>query len=380
MKKISPGSKKKREKILWPRKIIHVDMDAFFAAVEQRDNPELRGKPVVVGGDPRSRGVVSTASYEARKFGIRSAMPLAQAYRLCPQAVFVKPRFQAYREASDRVMSILRQHTELVEAVSVDEAYLDVSEHRFGMDDPVMIASLIKQNIAATTRLTASAGVAANMFLAKIASDFKKPDGLTVVLPGEEEAFLRPLPVRKIPGVGPVTEKSLLALGYTTCGELAEASVKRLQAEMGKTGLHLSFAARGLDEREVEPWTEPKQSSTEETFDRDTRDVKVLKMRLKAFAQEVYAGLKESGRMGLTVVLKVKYFDFEQITRSQTLQHEPSGPEEIYRIACELLEKKTRAGKKAIRLIGLGISGLRDAREIRTLQTPDLFSTQGIVV
>ncbi len=379
MKKPLPPSKR-ASKVHWPRKIIHVDMDAFFAAIEQRDHPELRGKPVVVGGDPRSRGVVSTCSYEARKFGIRSAMPLAQAYRLCPQAIFVKPRFHAYREASDRVMSILRQHTALVEPVSVDEAYLDVTEHRFGIEDPVMIASMIKQNIAATTRITASAGVAANMFLAKIASDFKKPDGLTVVLPGQEEAFLRPLPVRKIPGVGPVTEKTLLALGYATCGELAEASVKRLQSELGKTGLHLSYAARGEDDREVEPWTEPKQSSTEETFDRDTRDVRALKARLKAFAEEIYSGLKESGRMGLTVVLKVKYFDFEQITRSQTLQHEPSGPEEVYRVACELLEKKTHAGKKAVRLIGLGLSGLRDIREIRGLETPDLFSAQGIVI
>lgn len=380
MKRSSGNSKVKPAKIIWPRKIIHVDMDAFFAAIEQRDFPKLRGKPVVVGGDPRSRGVVSTCSYEARKFGIRSAMPLAQAYRLCPQALFVKPRFEAYREASERVMSILRQHTPLVESVSLDEAYLDVSKHRFGMEDPVMIAAILKQNIHAATKLTASAGVAANMFLAKIASDHQKPDGLTVVWPGKEEDFLRPLPVRKIPGVGPVTEKALLALGYATCGELADAPLKRLEAELGKTGHHLSFASRGIDEREVVPWVEPKQSSLEETFDQDTRDLRLLKARLKVFAREIYEGLVQSGRMGLTIVLKVKYFDFEQVTRSQTLRHEPCGEEEVYQVAAALLENKTKAGKKAVRLIGLGISGLRPAAEIRSLQTPDLFTAQGILI
>lgn len=380
MKRSAGGGQSRPGKIVWPRKIIHVDMDAFFAAIEQRDFPKLRGKPVVVGGDPRSRGVVSTCSYEARKFGIRSAMPLAQAYRLCPQALFVKPRFDAYREASERIMSILRQHTALVESVSLDEAYLDVSKHRFGMDDPVMIASILKQNIAAATKLTASAGVASNMFLAKIASDHQKPDGLTVVRPGKEEEFLRPLPVRKIPGVGPVTEKALLALGYATCGEIADAPLKRLEAELGKTGRHLSFAARGIDDREVVPWVEPKQSSLEETFDQDTRDVRLLKARLKVFSREVYEGLVQSGRMGLTIVLKVKYFDFEQVTRSQTLKHEPGGAEEVYQVAADLLEKKTKAGKKAIRLIGLGVSGLKPIAEIRAHQTPDLFTTQGILI
>lgn len=369
-----------KKKAVWPKKIIHIDMDAFFAAVEQRDFPKLRGKPVVVGGDPRSRGVVSTCSYEARKFGVRSAMPLAQAYRLCPQAVFVKPRFQAYREASDRVMGILRQHTELVETVSIDEAYMDVTRHRFGIDDPVLVASMIKQNISAATRLTASAGVAVNMFLAKIASDHKKPDGLTVVWPGTEADFLRPLAVRKIPGVGPVGEKTLMALGYATCGELADAPVKRLVQELGKHGESLSRAARGLDDREVVPWVEPKQSSLEETFDKDTRDVRLLKNRLKAFAEEIYEGLVQSGRMGMTVVLKVKYFDFEQITRSQTLGHEPAGPEEIYRVAVTLLEQKTKAGKKAVRLIGLGISGLKPVKEMRARYTADLFTSQGILI
>ena len=335
-------------------------MDAFFAAIEQKDNPALRGKPVVVGGDPFGRGVVSTASYEARKFGIHSAMPSAHARRLCPDAVFLRPRFRRYQEASSAIMAILRQHTGLMEPASLDEAYLDVTRHRFGIDDPVMVATMIKQNIFAVTGLTASAGVAPNLFLAKVASDFKKPDGLTVVRPQEVENFLRELPVRKIPGVGPVTEEALQKLKFLTCGDLAAADLRVLIKHFGKTGVFLQERARGLDEREVEPEWEPKQSSSEETFDQDTKDKNFLKDRLRDYSREVFAGLSESGRMGKTVVLKVKYFDFEQITRSHTLKREPRDWQEIYGVACDLLEKKTLAGKKPVRLIGLGLSGLKE--------------------
>ena len=351
-------------------------MDAFYASIEQKDNPALCGKPVVVGGDPFGRGVVSTASYEARKFGIHSAMPSAHARRLCPGAVFLRPRFRRYQEASSAIMSILRQHTDLMEPASLDEAYLDVTRHRFGIEDPVMAAKMIKQNIFAVTGLTASAGVAPNRFLAKVASDFKKPDGLTVIRPEEIENFLRDLPVRKIPGVGPVTEEALHKLKLFTCGEIAAADAGLLIRYFGKTGVFLHQRALGLDDSEVEPAWEPKQSSSEETFDQDTKDKNFLKDRLRDYAHEVFAGLLESGRMGKTVVLKVKYFDFEQITRSCTLKREPRDWQEIYGVACNLLEKKTLAGKKPIRLIGLGLSGLKEITA-KPLEL-DLFSEKPV--
>lgn len=349
-------------------------MDAFFASVEQRDNPKLRGKPVVVGGDPFGRGVVSTASYEARKFGIHSAMPAAQARRLCPQAVFVRPHFDKYREASDHVMSILHQHTDLVEAVSLDEAYLDVTKHRLKIQDPKMIASLIKQNILAVTKLTASAGVAPNLFLAKVASDMNKPDGLTVIRPDQITDFLKELPVRKIPGVGPKTEARLAGLGIKTCGELAGKDLSFLIKKFGKTGQWLHQTAQGIDEREVEPYTESKQFSTEETFEKNILSLQPLRSKLEEYAEYVFRELKGEGRMGRTVVLKVKYHDFELVTRSFTFNHEPKDWREIYLTACELLEKKTLAGKKAVRLLGLGLSGLRELEQTssRSIQT-ELF-------
>ncbi len=342
----------------WPKKIIHIDMDAFYAAVEQRDRPELRGKPIVVGGDPNSRSVVSTASYEARKFGVRSAMPCSQARKLCPHAIFVRPNFEKYTQVSAAIRSIFHQHTDLVEPMSLDEAYLDVTQHKFGIEDPVMIARLIKQNIQAVTQLSASAGVAPNLFLAKIASDFQKPDGLTVVDPENVMGFLERLPVRKIPGVGPVMEKELHAMNFKTCGDLAAASKECLVRRFGKTGIFLYERARGLESREVEPHAPSKQYSSEETFEKDIKDKAFLKSKLRRIAAEIFYGLKQESRMGKTVVLKVKYFDFELITRSKTLRQTPSSPQEIFEIACGLLDTKTQAGTKPIRLIGLGISGL----------------------
>lgn len=358
----------------WTRKIIHIDMDAFFAAIEQRDHPELRGRPVVVGGDPCGRGVVSTASYEARAFGIHSAMPAAQARRLCPEAVFLRPDIEKYQRVSNIIMSILRQHTPLVEVVSLDEAYLDVTSHRFGIDDPVLVAKLIKQNVRAVTQLTASAGVAENLFLAKVASDFQKPDGLTVIAPGTARQFLQPLPVRKIPGVGPVTEKTLHRLKIFTCGDLAATPLPVLRHHFGRTGVFLHERACGRDDRGVEPETEPKQYSMEETFPQDTRNVEWLERKLKRYAKEIYEGLSTAGRMGRTVVLKVKYHDFELITRSRTLDHDPDDAEEVYRIAVQLLREKTEAGRKPIRLLGLGISGLHLYDPSSELATRDLFT------
>lgn len=363
----------------WIRKIIHIDMDAFFAAVEQRDHPQYRGKPLIVGGDPNSRGVVSTCSYEARKFGIHSAMSSAKAYRLCPQAIFVRPRFEAYQQASSLVMSILRQHSFQVEKVSIDEAYMDVTHSKLGMEDPVEIAKLIKQNIFAATKLTASAGVASYMFLAKIASDFQKPNGLTVVRPGEEALFLEPLSIRVIPGVGPVTEKQLEKLGLRSCSDVATASSDWLYEKLGSYGLDLQTRARGIDERQVTPHSDRKQSSCEETFEQDVLNVEWMKEKLEDFAKEIFTELTLKKQMGLTIVLKVKYFDFEQITRSQTLDHEPLGWNEIHQIACQLLETKTKAGQKSIRLLGLGITGLQTLKDLRAKRTPDLFADAGLL-
>ena len=356
----------------WSRKIIHVDMDAFFAAVEQRDNPEYRGKPLIVGGDPFGRGVVSTASYEARKYGVRSAMSAAQARKLCPQGIFIRPHFEKYQTASRTVMAILRQHTSLVEPVSIDEAYLDVTKHRFGIEDPIVIASLIKQNIHAVTHLTASAGVAPNFFLAKIASDLKKPDGLAVIRESEVDNFLKDLPVRKIPGVGPVAEKELHALNIKTCGELAEKSKNYLVENFGKWGLTLFERAQGRDDRQVEPNAPAKQYSSEETFPSDILDKKFLRLKLEQFACDIYEGLKVQGQKGRTVILKVKYNDFEQITRSKTLSSFP-GPEEIYKTSVDLLESKTEAGRRPIRLLGLGVSGLVEETEFLPAGQKDLF-------
>ncbi len=360
-------------KSVWTRKIIHIDMDAFFAAVEQRDHPEYRGKPLIVGGDPFGRGVVSTASYEARKFGVKSAMPSAQARKLCPQGIFIRPSFEKYHTVSRTVMAVLRQHTELVEPLSLDEAYLDVTRHRFGLEDPVMIASMIKQNIHAVTHLTASAGVAPNLFLAKIASDFNKPDGLTVILPSEVENFLENLPVRKIPGVGPVGEKDLHAAGIRTCGELSLKSKAFLLEHFGKWGLALYERSRGRDERQVVPDAPAKQYSEEETFPADILDKRFLKVKLEEYARNIFEGLKERGQRGRTVVLKVKYHDFEQITRSRTLPRFPAGVDEIYSVARELLEEKTEAGKKPVRLLGLGISGLVEMTELSSSPQKELF-------
>jgi DNA polymerase-4 len=360
----------------WLRKIIHVDMDAFFASVEQRDNPALRGKPVVVGGDPHGRGVVSTCSYEARRFGVHSAMPAAAARRLCPAAIFLRPRFRVYEEISSTIRSILRGYTAKVEPVSLDEAYLDVTENRLRVDDPAALASLIKQHILGATRLTASAGVAPNLFLAKVASDFDKPDGLTVIAPREVTAFLENLPLRKIPGVGPVTEKKLLSLGWKTCGELAAVPPAVLKRHFGKFGWSLLEMARGIDDREVEPDGEPKQYGQEETFERDALDREWMAGKLREYAGAIAGCLAESGRRGRTVVLKVKYNDFETITRSHTFPGPVSGWKMIYDAACNLLAQKTEAGSRPVRLLGLSIRF--SAGPESGLQTQELFADNQI--
>lgn len=360
----------------WKRKIIHVDMDAFFAAIEQRDNPDLQGKPVIVGGTPDSRGVVATCSYEARKFGVHSAMPSATAKKKCRQAIFVRPNFEKYKQVSKIVMGILKQHTDLVESVSLDEAYLDVTKHKLGIEDPVAVVKLIRQNIQAATSLTASAGVAPNFFIAKIASDFQKPDGLTVVTQNQVLDFLSPLSVRKIPGVGPVTESHLKRFHIETCGDLRGLEKIFLIQEFGKTGVFLYERARGRDKRVVEPYTQSKQYSSEETFSKDITDLEMLKDQVRMFSQEVMAALRKKKRMGKTITVKVKYHDFSQITRSKTLRNFPTTWEEVYRIACDLLEFKTEAGKKPVRLVGLGISNLDSWNEKRKQEAVDTLQPQ----
>lgn len=357
----------------WPKKIIHVDMDAFFAAVEQCDHPELKGKPVIVGGNPKSRSVVSTCSYEARKFGIHSAMPTAQAKRLCPQGIFLPPNFERYSAVSQTIMSILRTYAERVEKVSLDEAYLDVTENRFHLEDPVMMAKMIKQHLLAVLRLTASAGVAPAMFLAKIASDFQKPDGLTVIPPNQVMTFLKELPVRKLPGVGPKTEEVLNRMDLKTCGDLRDAGLPKLKAQFGKWGITLWQMANGKEDREVVPDWEPTQSSAEETFEKDVTDIPWLKRKLAQIAEQVFQDLERQNRTGRTLVLKVKYHDFEQITRSRTLSAPPGDAYEMHAVACDLLKTKTLAGKKPIRLLGLGVSGLKRKEELLATVQKELF-------
>jgi len=350
-------------------------MDAFYASVEQLDHPEWRGLPVIVGGDPKRRGVVSTCSYEARKYGVHSAMASSQAAKLCPEGIFVRPRMARYAEISDQVMAIFRSHTSRVEQVSLDEAYLDVSTYRFGIEDPVMIARLIKQSIHAVTQLTASAGVAPNMFLAKIASAMQKPDGLTVIPPDQVENFLKTLAVRKIPGVGPVTEARLLKLGINTCDDLLRMGERFLYNHLGKLGNFLYHRALGQEDREVEPSGESQQVSTEETFERDVLDIRLLSEKIKIFSKEIYEILRERGRQGRTLVLKVKYYDFEQITRSVTLGNYPDSPETMAARVMDLLKTRTEAGKKPIRLIGLGVSGLRPINQQPVIwEQGELFS------
>lgn len=359
--------------MIWPKKIIHIDMDAFFAAVEQRDRPELKGKPVIVGGNPQSRSVVSTCSYEARKFGIHSAMPTAQAKRLCPQGVFLYPDFEKYSAASKQIMSILRTYTPLVEQASLDEAYLDVTENKLKLNDPAKLASLIKQHIFAVTKLTASAGVAPAMFLAKIASDFQKPDGLTVIKPEQVLEFLKDLPVRKLPGVGPKTEEALHKIGIETCGQIREIASEKLKAHFGKWGPHLLEMANGIEEREVVPYWEPTQISTEETFAKDVLRTDWLKEKLEELSKEVFSELERKGKSGRTITLKVKYHDFVQITRSRTLPEPPENWQTIHRTVVDLLFAKTLAGKKPIRLLGVGISGLNKGEERLSPKQAELF-------
>ncbi len=347
------------------RVILHVDMDAFYASVEQRDRPEVRGRPVVVGADPRGRGVVSAASYEARRFGIHSAMPIGRAYRLCPTAAFLPVDMDKYARESERIMAILGDFTPLVEPLSLDEAFLDVAGSRALHGPGVEIARRIKARIRDEVGLTASAGVAPNKFVAKIASELEKPDGLVEVGPDQEAAFLRDLPLRRLWGVGPAAEGELAALGARTIGDLVRLGRGRLEARLGASGAHLFELAQGIDERPVVPWHDPKSIGAEETFGRDTRDVGRLRATLLAHADRVAAELRAAGLRGRTVTLKLRFSDFHTLTRRGTGEAPTSDGGEIFRRVWAAFSKVPRP--QAVRLIGLSVSGFASAAEPQQL-------------
>ena len=343
------------------RKIIHVDMDAFFAAVEQRDHPELRGKPVIVGGDPGDRGVVATCSYEARRFGIHSAMTAARARSLCPRAIFLRPRMDAYRETSRRVMGILRCYTPLVEPLSLDEAFLDVTAATTNGVLAVRIAREIRARIERETGLTASAGVSYNKLLAKLASDWRKPNGLFVVPPERGLAFLAPLPVGKLHGVGPATVKKLSAMGVHTVLDLRNASREILIAQFGKVGLWFYEVARGIDRRPVQPSRQRKSVGTERTFPENLADPKVMLATLQQMAGQVSDHLHTLGLAGRTVSIKARFPDFATVTRAHTDAQAIWRTEAISACLPGLLAKAIPAGlpvHASVRLLGVTVSGL----------------------
>ncbi len=339
-----------------PRKIIHLDMDAFYASVEVLDNPELKGKPVIVGGS-RKRGVVSSASYEARKFGIHSAQPMAKAMRLCPQGIFLPVRMRRYKEVSDQVFEIFHRFTPLVEPLSIDEAFLDVTGSTQLFGEPEAIAKKIKKSVKEEIGLTVSAGVAPSKLIAKIASDLNKPDGLTVVPPEKVKEFLEPLPIEKLWGVGRETQKTLSLLGVGTIGELSRLPLEILKAKFGKHGAELHLLSRGIDESEVQPEREVKSISREETYEEDIYDLERAKRELLSLAFKVARKLRAEGLAGKRVTLKVKYSNFVQITRSLTLPEATDDGREIFRNSLLLL-KKTEVGYKAVRLLGISLSNL----------------------
>ena len=346
------------------RVILHLDMDAFFASVEQRDNPALRGKPVIVGAPPTQRGVVCAASYEARKFGVRSALPSATAGRLCPKGIFVRPRMDAYRDESHRIMEIIASTGAVIEPMSIDEAYLDVSaicqaeDADASLHRAVPLARQLKQRIESERQLTATIGIASNKLLAKIASDHKKPDGLTVITDQEKVSFLRPLPVRTLYGVGKVTEQVLNQAGIVRVGDLQDYAGD-LRALVGSFGLKLKQFAFGEDDRPLELGDEIKSVSGEETFLQDTDDRKVLRTCLKEQASDIASRLKHRRLGAHTVQVKVRYNDFTTLTRQISVEEPLTEASDIYRLGCFLLGRE-KLVSRPLRLLGLGVSSLRE--------------------
>lgn len=341
-----------------PRAIIHVDMDAFYASVEQRDRPELRGRPVIVGGPAEGRGVVSAASYEARAFGVHSAMPMAEARRRCPHAVFLRVNMERYREVSSTIHGIFLRFTPLVEPLSLDEAFLDVTGSQMLLGPAGQIARRIKREIFEATGLTASAGVAPNKFVAKIASDLQKPDGLVIVPPDGVQAFLENLPIARLWGVGKITARILEEMGIRTIGELSRFPVELLESRLGKTGLEIWRLARGEDDRPVEPYTDALSISHEETFAVDIGERKAIRRELYRLVEKVGYRLRKQGVRGNVIQVKVRYPDFSTVTRRITLQAPTHNDRVIFQHALRLLDR-TEAGRKKVRLLGVCVSGLR---------------------
>ncbi len=345
------------------RKIIHVDMDAFFASVEQRDNPELKGKPVAVGG-AGGRGVVAAASYEARKFGVKSAMPSVTAQRLCPDLVFVRPRFDAYKEASRQIRRVFEHYTPIIEPLSLDEAYLDVTDDRLGIGSATRIAELIRQEIRAKTKLTASAGVSYNKFLAKLASDQNKPDGLCVIRPGEGARFVAGLPIRRFHGVGPKAEEKMQRLGIATGADLAAKDIAFLRAHFGSMGDYLFRAARGIDLRPVAAHRVRKSVGGERTFSEDIGSGAALRATLENIIAIVWERIEAAGARGRTVTLKMKFTDFQIMTRATSLPDYVGGREQFAQAALALLEAELPL-RGPIRLMGLTLGNLEGAEDAK---------------
>jgi DNA polymerase-4 len=347
------------------RKIIHVDMDAFYASVEQRDDPSLRGRPLAVGGG--HRGVVAAASYEAREFGIRSAMPSVTARRRCPELIFVKPRFEIYRSVSQQIRSIFASYTDLVEPLSLDEAYLDVTHDRLGLGSARAIAEDIRRRIREEVGLTASAGVSYCKFIAKLASDYRKPDGLTVITPERGPQFVGSLPVARFHGVGPVTARKMERLGIFTGADLQEWSLAALEVQFGSSGAWYYRICRGIDERDVKPDRPYKSVSAERTFDEDLLDLSRLGIELERIAGYAWDRVTRAEVVGRTVTLKVKFTDFTMITRSRSF---PAPVPDLYafNVAGQVLLSGLQPLEKGIRLLGLGLNNLSEGSNSDAVQ------------
>ena len=346
------------------RRILHCDMDCFYAAVEVRDDPSLAGKPVVVGGSPEGRGVVAAASYEARRYGIHSAMASAQAARRCPDLVFLRPDFTRYRRESEAIFAIFRDFTPLVQPASLDEAYLDVSDHLGPWGSATAIAREIRRRVRDERRLTVSVGVGPNRLVAKIASDFDKPDGLTVVRPAQVEAFLAPLPVRRLHGVGPATEQSLAELGVKTVADLRRLEVEALTRRFGKWGEALHQFARGVDDRPVHVERERKSLGTETTYARDLADPAAIEAELVRHAGDVAADLQKRRLLARTVTIKVRFADFTTVTRGHTFAVAAADAPTLAWHAVALL-RRTEAASRPVRLLGVTASNLLEGAPVQ---------------
>ena len=346
------------------RHILHIDMDAFYAAVEQRDFPQYRNKPLVVGGDPTTRGVVATCSYEARTFGIHSALPCAQAMRRCPDAIFVRPRFNVYREVSQQIREIMYRYTDLVEPLSLDEAYLDVTQSKQTLGSPTLIAKSIKKEIFEHTKLTASAGISYNKFLAKIASDMEKPNGLTLITAEQGPEFVKQLPIGKFHGIGPATVEKMQNLGIYTGADLLQWSLDELKPIFGKISRYYYYAARGEDDREVVSFRERKSIGSEKTYSEDIHSIDLMLEKLHGLAIDVWQEMQIKEVTAYTITVKVKFDNFVQVTRSKTIGNDIRSLDDITQHLQGLLHKAVVKGQR-VRLLGVTVSNLVTLAELK---------------